>query len=215
VEQSSEVNELASALAAAQVQFPVLVKARTAKVPTKSGTEYSYRYVDLAAIVAQITPILAAHGLAVVQMPDHAGDADTLTTMVLHTSGQWVRSSMRLHLAMLAPQAHGSAITYARRYALCAALGIVADVDDDGAQTQRAQRTERAASAPARHEGGITAAQSRKMAAQFSQLGITERSARLALVSGVLGTECTSSADLTSGEASRVIAFLDEELARA
>lgn len=131
--QSEHLNELAKGLAEFQADMPAISKSHTAKIPTKSGKEYSYSYADLADTVAAAAPKLAAHGLSVSQMPEWVDGLDVLTTRVMHASGQWVESTMRLFLADETPQAHGSAITYARRYAYCAALGIVADEDDDGA----------------------------------------------------------------------------------
>ena len=133
MKQSDHLNELAKALAEFQADMPAISKSHTAKIPTKSGKEYSYSYADLADTVAAAAPKLAAHGLSVSQMPEWVDGLDVLTTRVMHASGQWVESTMRLFLADETPQAHGSAITYARRYAYCAALGIVADEDDDGA----------------------------------------------------------------------------------
>jgi hypothetical protein len=131
---SSELtNALSEALTKAQAEFPVIPKTHTAKIPIKAGGEYSYRYADLADTVAAACPILTKNGISVTQFPDWDGEADILTTRVMHESGQWLEASMRLFLAAESPQAHGSAITYAKRYAYCSAVGIVADEDDDGA----------------------------------------------------------------------------------
>jgi hypothetical protein len=74
---------------------------------------------------------------------DDAGH-DVLWTMLGHTSGQWIASDMLLHLVKDDPQGQGSAITYARRYSLCSAIGLVADDDDDGqAASKPKQRSER------------------------------------------------------------------------
>lgn len=133
---SDEIGELAKALSEAQGEFPVIPKSHVGKITGegKNGRyEYSYHYADLADCVAAVQPILTAHSLSVAQFPGYADGFDTLETRVMHESGQWIEGSMRLFLAKEDPQAHGSAITYAKRYALCAALGIVADEDDDGA----------------------------------------------------------------------------------
>ncbi len=128
---SPETAELAAALAAAQAELPVVAKRHVARVPTRSGGEYTYKYADLEDVVSASRPVLAKHGLAVMQMTGFAEGHDTLTTRVMHRSGQWAESTMRLLLATESPQAQGSALTYARRYAWCAALGIVAEEDDD------------------------------------------------------------------------------------
>jgi hypothetical protein len=91
----------------------------------------SYSYADLADTVEVAKPVLLQHGLSVSQMPGLQDGVDVLTTRLLHKSGQWLEDSMRLFLAAEDPRSHGSAITYARRYAYASIIGIVADVDDD------------------------------------------------------------------------------------
>lgn len=97
---------------------------------------FKSKYADLPAVMREAQPVLAKHGLAVSQLPSFFNADgkiyDTLRTVVIHESGQEVESTMVLHPVKNDPQAHGSAITYARRYAYMAALGLVADVDDDG-----------------------------------------------------------------------------------
>ena len=134
---SDELNELAKALSAAQGEFPAIPKSHTGKIQgegKRGAYEYTYHYADLADTVAAAQPILTTHGLSVAQFPEYDGvGEDLLTTRVMHESGQWLESSMRLLMAKQDPQGQGSAVTYARRYSYCAALGIVADEDDDGA----------------------------------------------------------------------------------
>ncbi|QNJ56866.1 ERF family ssDNA binding protein [Mycobacterium phage Reindeer] len=121
--------ELAAALVAAQAEFGAVAKG-TANPFFKS------KYADLPAVKAEAQPVLAKHGLAVTQHPGYTvidGKIhDTLTTKVVHTSGQADESTMILRPVKSDPQAQGSAITYAKRYAFMAVLGLVADEDDDG-----------------------------------------------------------------------------------
>jgi hypothetical protein len=91
------------------------------------------RYASLAQIVKTCAPHLAKHGLAVIQMPT----ADGLITRILHTSGEWLESCLPYpgsaeEKGKSPAQLMGSNITYMRRYAYSAALGIVADEDTDG-----------------------------------------------------------------------------------
>jgi hypothetical protein len=109
-----------------------VVKGRTARVPTNSGGEYTYRYADLAGVLEQIRPHLIAHGLAVTQVTEGAGKDVAVRTVFVHTSGQWIAyPPLGVPTGQVTPQAVGSAITYARRYSLLAALGIATE-DDDG-----------------------------------------------------------------------------------
>ena len=143
--QSEQINELATALVNAQSSFEAVNKGRTATIPTKSGGSYSYSYADLGDIVKIVLPTLKENGLAFVQLPAAIDGLPALTTMLLHVSGQWISETMLLHIDKADAQGQGSAITYARRYALSALLGIVTETDDDGAkatETQRERRTQ-------------------------------------------------------------------------
>jgi len=107
---------------------------------SKDKSGYGYKYADLAQILEAVRPLLSKHGLSVVQMPGKSESGVTVSTMILHSSGQWLQSETQLPMdtaaKMSAAQAAGSVITYARRYALAAALGI-AQEDDDAAPVKK------------------------------------------------------------------------------
>lgn len=125
-ERSPEIAELAAALSAAQAEFTTIPKDST-------NPFFKSSYAGLPTVVEAASPILSKHGLSISQFlgVNEAGD-DTLTTWLLHTSGQFITESMRLYLTKKDAQSQGSATTYARRYAYMAVLGLVADNDDDG-----------------------------------------------------------------------------------
>lgn len=123
---SDQINELSKALTAFQKVAPPITKDKTAKLGT-----YSYTYADLASIWDKIRGNLADNGLSVIQSPSSRTGEPTLTTLLAHESGQWVEDEMPLKIVQDTPQGQGSAITYARRYALTAVLGLVADDDND------------------------------------------------------------------------------------
>ena len=125
MEQSDDVTALAKALVLFQKEMPTVPK-------TKVNPFYNSLYADLSSVTQAAAPIATKHGLAVVQLGGFDGQHDLLTTQVLHESGQWIRGTFRLLLTKQDAQQQGSAITYLRRYAYCAMLGIVADEDDDG-----------------------------------------------------------------------------------
>ena len=130
MKQSEDLDQLAKALSEAQAEMPVVAK-------EKSNPFFKSKYADLSAVIQGCSPIITKHGLSVSQFPDFDGEHDLLTTRLLHESGQWLEASMRLLPIKQDPQAQGSALTYARRYAYCACLGIVADEDDDGNAASR------------------------------------------------------------------------------
>lgn len=134
----SDHDTLAAALAAFQADLPVIDKGETATVETKGGGSYSYTYADLADISHQVMPLLAEHGLSFTATPTHdEGGRFVLAYSLLHTSGESRDGAFPLPNAT--PQQVGSAITYARRYCLCAVTGVApADEDDDGRAAQQA-----------------------------------------------------------------------------
>jgi hypothetical protein len=135
MKRSEQINELSKALTDFQKSAPKIAKEKTGKIAgkTKAGSayEYEYKYADLAGIWEKIRGHLADNELSVIQSPSFRGSDATLTTVLAHSSGQWVEDEMQLKAVQDTPQGQGSAITYARRYMLCAMLGIVADSDND------------------------------------------------------------------------------------
>ena len=103
----------------------------------KSG--YNYTYADLAQVLELSRPLLAAHELSLTQLPTTKSEGFIgIESILLHSSGEWISSFYELPIEgaakMSKAQACGSVITYMRRYALAAILGI-AQTDDD-ADTQ-------------------------------------------------------------------------------
>ena len=117
---SAEINEITAALSAFQgeVEQPTL---------NKENPYFKSRYVDLCGVLKATQPILAKNGLCVTQIIV-GGD---LVTLLSHKSGQWFKSVCPIG-QYKSQQDRGSAITYTKRYAICAILGIAADSDDDG-----------------------------------------------------------------------------------
>jgi len=101
---------------------------------------YKYRYADLASASQQAREVLARHELAVHQEAhgETLGSV-SITTTVWHSSGQFLQSEPLVMPSKGGPQDVGSAISYGRRYALMAFLGLATD-DDDGAGAQAAAK---------------------------------------------------------------------------
>lgn len=147
------------ALAAAQAAFPELKKTKTATVNGKGGANYSYSYADLADVLAAVRPVLAEHGLALVQRTvyDERGKL-ILRTELLHVLGGRIYSEVAIEQSPGAAQQFGGALTYMRRYALVTLLGVQADDDLDGQHVETAHR----APAPALPAWAAEAAKPRK-----------------------------------------------------
>lgn len=130
---SDTPENLAGALAAFQANLPRIGKDNRATVKSDKG-QYSYTYADLAEIATTVLPALAVHGLSWSAMPtvDPEGRM-VLHYKLMHSSGEELHGSYPLPAPNTPPQQMGSAITYARRYTLCAVTGVAPDEDDDGA----------------------------------------------------------------------------------
>lgn len=138
---SEVIANVTAALALAQAEFPTIHKDKTAQILGRDGKPgYSYRYANLATIFEAVLKILAKNGLAVVQATHFENGALWLTTRLAHSSGEWIEGVWPLKMYER-PQDQGSALTYARRYALSALLGIATDEDDDGAAATKRKTT--------------------------------------------------------------------------
>jgi hypothetical protein len=129
---------LAAALVAFQASAPSINKGRTALIPTKSGGSYSYKYADLSDIWDAIREPLKANDLAVTQsLTGGSSGFMGIRTTVWHKSGQCVSDTVELAINSRTPQEVGSQVTYFKRYALSALLGLSTEEDDDGAAASR------------------------------------------------------------------------------
>ena len=123
MEHSEQLNDLAGALAKAQGEMVGAVK-------DADNPFFKSRYADLASIWDACRGPLTKYGLSVIQTTELSADVIVDTTL-LHASGQWVRGRLQMTPVKHDPQGVGSCLTYARRYALAAMVGIC-PVDDDG-----------------------------------------------------------------------------------
>jgi hypothetical protein len=141
---SESIKELSAALVAAQGEFSAVVKGNV-------NPFFKSKYAALPDVIASATPVLVKHGLAVTQF---MSEDDTLTTYLLHSSGEFISHASSLHLVKNDPQSHGSATTYARRYAYMSCLGLVADEDDDGNKASGRQKKSESPGGSQSHQSG-------------------------------------------------------------
>jgi hypothetical protein len=152
MKRSADVNEIAGALARAQKSFAEVVKDTEVAVPLKQGQGYKYKFATLASILNACTEHLNDNDIALTQptqtairevkfLDDHGLQktdwfCDVMVeTTLTHKSGQFMASVFTLPALNTSPQSIGSAISYARRYALQAFLAIAVE-DDDGQAAQ-------------------------------------------------------------------------------
>jgi len=129
---SGETDQIFAALAVLQAAM---------KPATKDSTNPAFRskYADLAAHWDALRPAAAVAGLSVVQDVTSTEAGVSVTTRIAHKSGQWVEMGpLFVPAAKHDAHGYGSAVSYARRYALSAAVGTVADDDDGNAATATA-----------------------------------------------------------------------------
>ncbi len=140
--QSDQLDQIAPALAAAQASLNAAKK-------DKVNPHFKSQYATLQSVWDAAREVLAPNGLSVIQTFEKTdGKLMDIRTTLLHKSGQWIAGVLSLAPQQANPQGIGSAITYGRRYALAAILGIVADEDDDGNQASHSDEAPRQASRP-------------------------------------------------------------------
>jgi len=123
MQMSEQINEIATALAKAQAELKAASK-------DAENPHFKSKYADIASIIEALKP-LSKHGLAFAQFPETAEEGIIVSTLLMHTSGQWLRTDVPIPVSKADAQGYGSAITYGRRYGLQALCGLAAD-DDDG-----------------------------------------------------------------------------------
>ena len=123
--QSDNINELIGAMNRAQLKMQ----------PAKQNKEnpfFKSHYADLTAVWDALDPF-RQEGIVMTQSPADSPDGYiVLDTQITHTSGQWMRSRLKMRLAKDDCQGAGSGLSYARRYALGCMCGLVTSPDDDG-----------------------------------------------------------------------------------
>lgn len=140
---SDTINEIAEALAKAQAKMAGAIK-------DSENPHFRSRYADLASVREACMGALNAEGIGVLQSPRLVDAPDTivveLETRFVHRSGQWVADHLRVPVSKPDAQGVGSAITYARRYALAAFAGVAPEDDDAEAAVGRPTPTRAAVS---------------------------------------------------------------------
>lgn len=131
---SDDINELAAALAKAQGEIGDAAKG-------SENPYYKSKYADLAAVRSVIREPLANNGLSIVQLPKTVDGGVEVDTMLLHSSGQYIRSSLFMPAAKSDAHGVGSAITYARRYSLMSILCLATEDDDGNAAVDSVKRS--------------------------------------------------------------------------
>ena len=128
MKQSESVKTILSDLGKAQAEFPTL---------PKDSNGYNYKYTNLDTVISTLRPILSKHNIGFMQsLTTLENNKAAMTTRLFHTTGEWLEDTTPLPDVLLskgnAAQNMGAAITYMKRYTICAMLGVSCDEDPDG-----------------------------------------------------------------------------------
>lgn len=144
LEFSPSLGAMAKALAAAQGELRDAVKDAT-------NPHFKSKFASLGSVRAAITPTFTKYRLAVTQLNEPHGDAGVcVVTLLMHESGEWIRSRLYVPVSKKDAQGFGSALSYARRYALAMIANIASDEDDDANVAVSSPKREMYESAPKR-----------------------------------------------------------------
>lgn len=234
MQHSQEIGKISAAIAKAQGKIEPAVFDR-------ENPFHKNRYATLNSVISAVKSELTANEIAVFQGTDISEDGGLIVeTMLTHSSGEWIKSAIKMHPKDNSPQSVGSAITYARRYLLAAMTCNSSEEDDDANaatptnQTRQQPRqtpvkasptvkpttnTTRKADTPRTSfetvsEGipSCTGTDALEIQRLASKLGAVDKASVLKMIAGVIGREIKSSAELTRDEAKKVIGTLFERV---
>jgi len=133
MDMSDDISALAEALSKAQGEI----------LDASKGAENPYfksKYADLASVRSVIREPMAKNGLSLVQLPKTVDGGVSVETLLLHSSGQFIKSSLFMPAAKADAHGIGSAITYARRYSIMSILCLATEDDDGNAAVDSVKR---------------------------------------------------------------------------
>lgn len=168
MKKSESISELAKAFAKTQQEM---------KQPLKNAENpfFNSTYVPLENVAQSITDVATKNGLSYSQEPTVIDGVVSVTTLVMHSSGEWIEyEPLRLKPDKNNIQGCGSAITYAKRYALSAIFGITSDKDDDGNGAVNYEQVNNQMSQKRPAQKSELSAKANKLFSQLIDLGQTQ-----------------------------------------
>jgi hypothetical protein len=129
MQKSDSIGKLAAALSKAQGQIKGAAK-------DSENPFFKNKYADLTSVWEACREQLSNNELSITQLTDEAEDSIIVETVLMHSSGEWISGRLAIKPVKADPQGVGSAITYARRYALAAIVGVAPEDDDAEAATR-------------------------------------------------------------------------------
>jgi hypothetical protein len=176
VHRSSEtIGTIAAALAKAQAQLvnPEKSRVATIRADAAGATEQSFRYAPLSSGLDIVRKTLSQHEIATVQTTsiDQSAGIVRLSTVLAHASGEWIASDWPVCRVseMAMPHRMGAALTYARRYALFALVGIAGEDDLDAPDLVSPAAPEAKSPSPTNGKDSLSGAQSHSALSSFQK----------------------------------------------
>lgn len=209
MQKSDSIKELATALAKAQAEIKAAAK-------SSENPFFKSKYADLSAVWEACKAPLSKHGLSISQHPGAMNGEVTVETVLMHASGEWIASTLAMRPTKGDPQSFGSAVTYARRYALAAVVGVVTDDDDGNAASgdhggSRNGHTPAPAKAEPKPEAKSPKVRLSDAIAKFSGVDAKDPTFRgIAAKIINVASEGAIKAPMTDDEAAVVLAFVDD-----
>lgn len=171
--QSDQINELAAALSKAQAEMKGAVK-------ESSNPFFKSKYADLESVWDACRKPLTSNGLSVIQTTGLVDGQLCVVTTLAHNSGQWIRGVLPINVERPDPQKVGSAISYARRYALAALVGIYQTDDDaESAMERQAPAPAPIKPAPSVLSTGVSEAQIKRLFAIAKTAGVSNEQVKV------------------------------------
>jgi hypothetical protein len=195
---SQTISEIAKALSAFQSEV---------KQPEKDGKNphFKSRYVTLDGTVKAIHECAHKHGLSYTQMPVSTETGVGVVTLIMHSSGEFIEMDpFILPMDKKTAQGAGSATTYARRYSLSAAFGIVSDLDDDGNDASEYSAPQQEEAISSKQVGLV-----KSLVKELAIHGKVEDSVIINSLNAKLKTNIKDVTQLTKRQASRSIEILN------
>lgn len=125
---SVETHELAAALAKSHTEMAIAGL-------NSDNPFFKSKYADLSEIVRASRPVLSKNGISVPQILIDSEDGSWLVSRMMHTSGQWIESKVRIKPPKGDIHSYASMVTYLKRYSYGALTGVVSSDEDDDAET--------------------------------------------------------------------------------
>lgn len=174
---------------------------------TADNPFYHSKYAPLQDVLNTVRPLLSKHGLSVIQSPAGDGQSVSITTLLIHESGEWIEfDPLVLKAEKMTPQGAGSAITYGRRYALSAVLGISSEDDDDGNSLETSQQAQK------QQRKQLTDKQVKRLYAIANSAGVSVEDVKRVLMRDYNKTQA---ADLTKQEYDEICERLQKKEGKA